>query len=138
MWLRIASWQRHTIGFMSDCQNRKEQCPTQWDMVLYWKDEEPGWIPEISQGFYYCQTNFINGSFKCWRRKGFLFYPAKQNLFLTQPRSTGNSWFNHNGQTSKQWTAIFPRHRFLGKCSFHQRRELGITISCIANSEYIA
>ena len=68
-------------------------------MALYWKHEKPRWIPEISQGFYYCQTSFVITSFKCWRGKSFLSCPAKQNLFSTQSRSTGNSWFSHNGQT---------------------------------------
>ena len=39
--------------------------------------------------------------------------------------------------TVKLGTAIFPKHTFPRKCSCHQRKQLGITISCIASSEYV-
>ena len=38
---------------------------TRYDMTFYWKHEKPRWIPEISQDFYYRQSNFIITLFKC-------------------------------------------------------------------------
>ena len=41
-------------------------------MTFYWKHEKHRRIPEISQDFYYRQSNFIITLFKCWREKSFL------------------------------------------------------------------
>ena len=109
------------------------------DSMLYgisleaWRTQS---IPEFSQGFYYRQTNFVVASLKCWRRrKSFLSCPVKQNLFSTQSRSTGNSWFSHNVKLAMG--SSFSKAPLSKEVLCNQRKQLGITINCIANSKYV-